>query len=169
MDDLDKLIIDKRAERDAYAEKVRLLDAQIAAFETAARLRPPPVANARSETGRRTSSARPSGGGRKPGDISHVWRGILQDTVSLGRRAAYEDILSIAENRGNALVLSSVRDRVRNLISTGLMEGDTSAGFLVTDEAIQRFGFSRPESDGDKASRDDAAETREARLSRILE
>ena len=39
--------------------------------------------------------------------------------------------------------MSSIRDRVRNLVKTGLMAGDVQSGFTVTQDAVERFGFTK--------------------------
>jgi hypothetical protein len=55
----------------------------------------------------------------------------------------YEGIAGIAEAQGNPLVMSSVRDRIRNMAKTGLVAAAPEGGFVVTDEAADRFGFTK--------------------------
>jgi hypothetical protein len=153
MDALDKMIADKRAERTGLAEQVRLLDAEIAALETAARLRPVMAAHAPISTERAPASTRRGGGGRRPGDISMQWRAILSDIHELGGVDSYDRIAEIAATHGTKLAISSVRDRVRNLLATGLIEGAVGNGFRVTSTAVERFGFTKetasPEGEAD--------------------
>lgn len=143
MDALDKMIADKRAERDALGERVRLLDAEIAALETAARLRPVASSPAPRNAERAPTTTKRGGGGRRPGDISMQWRKILADVHELGGVDSYDQIAEIATMHGAQLALSSVRDRVRNLLATGLMEGGAGDGFRVTEQAAERFGFAK--------------------------
>lgn len=140
MDALDKIIAEKRAERDALLEKARLLDAEVSALELAAELRP---ATTPSRAGKRAGVTGRKGGGRKPGDISHAWREILMSVYQASAPHSYDEISAVAAGRGNDLAMSSVRDRVRNLVQTGLMAGDARDGFTVTQDAAERFGFAK--------------------------
>lgn len=140
MDALDKMIGEKRAEVSELQARVDVLRAELAALEMAAKLRPSSSA-AQSRGG--YAAPKRSGGGRRPGDISHEWRGILEGVYRLGMAVDYEMIAEIADERGSKLAMSSVRDRVRNLTRTGLMAGDTTQGFVVTEDAVERFGFTK--------------------------
>jgi hypothetical protein len=145
MDALERMISEKRSEVAALLTRAELLKAELSALELAARLRPAWTTKAP----QRHDDAKPArvGGGRKPGDISHDWRGILGDVYRLGMAVDYEMIAEVAKDRGTELAMSSIRDRVRNLTRTGLMEGDTQRGFSVSEDAVKRFGFTK-ENDG---------------------
>ena len=143
MDALEKLIADKIRRRDELDREQLTLVAEIDALQLAARLRP---AHQRQDmVGRgepKAISAQPrSGGGRKPGDISHSWRRVLGAMHVFGEPHSYDSIADIAKRQGLDISISSVRDRVRNLVSTGLVEGDSDTGFTVTQDAVERFGF----------------------------
>lgn len=141
MDALERMISEKRSEVAALLTRAELLKAELSALELAARLRP--VADSRTHS--RVSAPNPAraGGGRKPGDISHDWRGILGDIYRLGMAVDYEMIAEVAKDRGVELAMSSIRDRVRNLTRTGLMTRDTHQGFVVSEDAVKRFGFTK--------------------------
>lgn len=145
MDALEKLIADKIRRRDELERERLTLVAEIDALQLAARLRPAP--QRQDMVGRAEPKATPvqsrSGGGRKPGDISHSWRRILAVVHKQGGPVGYDRIADIAAGMGAEITLSSVRDRVRNLVSTGLVEGDPDTGFTVTQDAVERFGFTK--------------------------
>lgn len=136
MDALDKIIGEKRAEAESLRERVRVLDAELAALELAAQLRPATKGSVGGKPTRR-------GGGRRPGDISKDWRQILGRVYAMGVPVGYEQIMGAAAALGNELADSSVRDRVRNMVKTGLMAGDAKEGFVVTEDAAERFGFAK--------------------------
>ena len=150
MDALDKLIIEKRADGQSLREALMKNEAEIAVLELAARLRPAsarvhaPRVDVAGGDERRTSSV-PSrhGGGRKQGDISHVWRGVLAGMYAHNGRLSYERIHAVTAVTGLDITLASVRDRVRSFIATGLVEGDPEIGFAVTQDAVERFGFTK--------------------------
>lgn len=82
-------------------------------------------------------------GGRKPGSISKEWQEILRHVYQDGKPLTYEEIAEYANLLGNELQISSVRDRVRNLLRTGLVSGDAESGFVVTKDAVERFSFTK--------------------------
>lgn len=134
-DRLDKMIADKRREVDAARHTLReaqtalqVAEAQLAAFEEAARLRP---VNAEDRPRR----------GRQPGAISADWRRVLHRIFQRGA-VSYATIHQIAVACGIDTDIGNVRDRVRAFIRSGLMEGSVEDGFEVTDDAASRFGFS---------------------------
>ena len=151
MDALERMIGEKRSEVAALLTRAELLKTELSALELAARLRP--VADSGTHSRVVVPNPARAGGGRKPGDISHDWRGILGDIYRLGGAVDYEMIADVAKERGTELAMSSIRDRVRNLTRTGLMEGDTQQGFVVTEYAVERFGFTK-ENDGKLAPSD---------------
>jgi hypothetical protein len=154
MDALERMISEKRSEVAALLARADLLKAELSALELAARLRP--VADSRTHSRVVVPNPARAGGGRKPGDISHDWRGILGDVYRLGMAVDYEMIAEVAKERGTELAMSSIRDRVRNLTRTGLMEGDTQQGFVVSEDAVKRFGFTK-ENDGQSVPSDEKA------------
>jgi hypothetical protein len=122
--------------------RIEIVAAELAALEFAANARPSTIGGKESNQGVSTIlGTRRSGGGRRPGDISQEWRGILAAIYSSGTPYSYEDIRRFAATQGKDLALSSVRDRVRNLVETDLMAGSTENGFVVTEIAAKRFGF----------------------------
>lgn len=140
MDALDKIIAERRTEVSTLQSRINAINTELAALELAARLRP--ATSTRSAAPRpvvSTSGKRPLGG-RRPGDISHTWRGILKGVYQLDMPVDYEMVAEVAKERGIILAPSSVRDRVRNFIKNGLMEADKD-GFTVTQNAVERFGF----------------------------
>ncbi|MFW5655339.1 MAG: hypothetical protein ACOCYW_06795 [Roseicyclus sp.] len=136
MDALDKMISDKRAEAENLRGRIRVLEAELAALELAAQLRPATKGGVGGKASRH-------GGGRRPGDISKDWRQILARVYATGAPVGYEQIMSIAAELGNNLADSSVRDRVRNMVKTGLMAGNAKDGFFVTEDAAERFSFAK--------------------------
>lgn len=138
MDRLEQMIMQKRAEVESLRSRIAVLEAEVAALELADKLRPAtaPRAEQQSEATRGRS-----GGGRRPGDISQVWRGILRGVHELNRPVDYEAVEKVARAQGHKLEASSIRDRVRNLVKTGLMSGNAAEGFTVTQDAVERFDF----------------------------
>lgn len=139
MDALDQMISEKRAEVSGLKDRIKVLEAELAALELAASLRP--AAKSGQYPATRPKPSVGKGGGRRKGDISMDWRRILSKVHALKRRVSYEDVSEIAAASGNPLEMASIRDRVRNLVRTGLMEGDASIGFSVTPNAVERFSF----------------------------
>ena len=149
MDALDRLILDKRGDGDKLRAALLKNEAEIAVLELAARLRPVAAASIAmvdvdKRDALRTTGATPRhGGGRKPGDISHAWRRVLAGMNSQEGRLSYDRITALTAQYGLKVTLSSVRDRVRNFLATGLVEGDPENGFAVTQDAVERFGFTK--------------------------
>jgi hypothetical protein len=140
MDKLAQTISDKRAEAEGLRARLAVLEAELSALELADRLRP--VTTYGGDRPSQGRSAR-KGGGRRPGDISQVWRSILRGVYQLGEPVDYAMIQMIAQDQGQNIETSSVRDRVRNLVKTGLMYGDVQTGFTVTEDAAERFDFAK--------------------------
>lgn len=175
MDALDKEIRAKRAKRDKLKDSLRELEVEITALERAASLRPNYREEAESdeqsreswETMKRIAQAeaeaesgiktRAKVKGRRPGDISHTWREILEELYRLGSPQSYNDIANAALILGHELQLASVRDRVRSLVKAGFMDGNPDAGFIVTNDAAERFGFAK-ENEPSEGGSDDNAE-----------
>jgi hypothetical protein len=170
MDALDHEIAAKRRERDELAARVSTLSVEIAALERAASLRPAGRSR-RSSAGSVAAtvlSDRPARRGRQPGAISYQWRGWLAAIAARGERVSYGDIQKIAMSDGGELAMASIRDRVRKFKAEGIMDGDPKTGFVVTDDAVARFGLPRNDeadaggsrvglsSDGDSPVRDPA-------------
>jgi hypothetical protein len=147
MDKLERLISEKQTEIDragdeinALAKKRERLVIELDALRQAASLRPTangPVA--------RVDPAAASRGGRQKGDISKEWRRILYAVWQRHRRVSYGEIQIIAQELGIETQLPSIRERVRNLGKTGLLTGTSKLGFLVSKQAVERFGFSDEE------------------------
>ena len=156
MDKLQQMIMEKKAEVEDLRSRISVLEAEVAALELADKLRPVTV----SSPGRPASQggARSSGGRRK-GDISKVWRGILKGIYDLGAPVDYDTVEMIARKQGQELALSSIRDRVRNMVKTGLMVGDVQSGFTVTEDAAERFGFAKENEPPDGGSETGGAAT----------
>lgn len=138
-DKLDKLIQDKarevsevRGQIQDLQRSLEIMEAQLAALEAAASLRP--------------SVAQEIKRGRQPGAISKEWRNVLHRVFFLGPMN-YQEIRDQAEAEGVHADISNVRERVRNFVKSGLLVGDAEAGFSVSDEAVERFHFAqvRPE------------------------
>jgi hypothetical protein len=140
MDALDKIIADRRIEASTLKVRIVALEAELAALELAARLRPSTMASPTFARSTLEVAAKRASGGRRPGDISHTWRGILQGVYDLDMPVDYEMVAEVAKERGTIIALTSVRDRVRNFIKNGLMV-EAGNGFIVTQDAVERFRF----------------------------
>lgn len=152
MDALEKLISEKKALLGELRERVNALGPEIAALELAARLRPASTGSTHAVSLPRATMRTPHtraatqsgvGGGRKPGDISQAWRVILNGVYQLGGPVDYEMVGMVAKENGSDLALTSIRDRVRNFVKTGLMSGSAPSGFIVTKNAVEKFGFTK--------------------------
>lgn len=142
MDALDKIIAERRDEVSGLQSRMVALTAELAALELAARLRPGASSRVHSSRPAITEPEKPAAGGRRPGDISHTWRGILKGVYDLDMPVDYEMVAEIAKERGIIVAPASVRDRLRNFIKNGLMVA-TNDGFTVTQDAVERFGFTK--------------------------
>ena len=164
MDALEHEIESLRAERDGCIKRLSEIDTVLSAMERASSLRPLPR-----EGGLKSRSPQPvvvrkgptdflpsrKGAGRRAGDISKEWREILSEIYKQSSPQTYEDIADIAEMLGSNVQLSSVRDRVRNLLKSNFLSGDLENGFIVTQNAVERFGFTNenaPSTDGSEAN-----------------
>jgi hypothetical protein len=154
MDALEILIAEKRqtiaaveaeissheAEITKLRESIVLARVELTAFEKAAQLRPLGQAQGSDEDSSDASNG--SDGkrrGRQRGSISHAWRRALGYLNILGDRFDYDKMLLVAQNCGINSSLSSIRDRARDYVQQGLLEGSPEEGFLVTADAVSRF------------------------------
>lgn len=141
MDALDQAIAEKSRAAESLRAQLRVLEAEIAALQLAAKLRPATTSTSKPRATRIASGGR--GGGRRQGDISHDWRAILGEIFQRGTPVDYAGIANIAESHGKPLAPSSIRDRIRNMVNTGLVAAAPDGGFVVTAEAVERFGFTK--------------------------
>lgn len=121
-------------------ESIVLARVELTAFEKAAQLRPLSPAHGSDEDASDASDG--SDGkrrGRQRGSISHAWRRALGYLNLLGERFDYEKMVLVAQNCGINSSLSSIRDRARDYVQQGLLEGSPEEGFLVTADAVSRF------------------------------
>lgn len=161
MDALEQEIESLRTERERCMKRLSEIETVLSAMERAASLRPllsrKGVSFARAtqpvvvDAGSGGSPAVRKGGGRRAGDISKEWREILSEIYKQGLPQTYENIADIAEILGSNAQLSSVRDRVRHLLKSGFLSGDVENGFIATQDAVERFGFTK----GNVSSTDD--------------
>lgn len=154
MDALDTLIAEKRqairvveAEISArenevarLRESIVLANVELAAFEKAASLRPV------GSTGGDDDASDSSDGegrrrGRQQGAISRAWRNALGYLHLTEDRFDYEKMLSTAQGCGINTSLASIRDRARDYVKQGLLEGSAEEGFRVTEKAASQFKF----------------------------
>mgnify|MGYP005854348653 CR=1 FL=1 len=133
MDALDELIRDAREKVRELKLALTAAEAELAAFEKAAALRPATTEPRNAPAGR---------GGKPKGAISKAWKDTLAELYKYGRRYPYADIQSCYEHVNETqLALASIRDRVRALVETGYLEGDPADGFKVTETAAFKFKF----------------------------
>lgn len=111
---------------------------ELAAFEKAAQLRP---TGKGAVSDRVSETAGSKKRGRQPGSISFAWRKALGSLHTLGERFNYDMMLTAAQHHNINTTLSSIRDRARLYVDQGLLEGSSEEGFLVTKNAIDRFGL----------------------------
>jgi|TARA_R100000322_G_scaffold22153_16_gene15016 hypothetical protein len=151
-DPLDREIAEKKARYQQLKSELDTVAVELRVLERAASLRParpiretsvnrkkptPAVKKARGGSGKRHS-------GRQPGSISESWQSVLRGMYRRGsKKASYEEIHAITERNGMGIGIASTRDRVRNMVKTGLLSGNASRGFAVTEEAIHRFGLDK--------------------------
>lgn len=151
MDALEQEIESRRAERARCIARIKELDIEIPAFERAAALRPISTdsgSRLKTEPDTETASAiaqiaRRHGGGRRPGDISNDWRVILREMHKQTSPLSYQDIADISGQLGFNIQMASVRDRTRNLLRSAFLSGTPESGFVVTQVAVERFGFTK--------------------------
>ncbi|MEE8629693.1 MULTISPECIES: hypothetical protein [Methylobacterium] len=121
---------------------LKIAQVELAAFEKAAELRPSGrIGGDSDEVGPDASSNKKRG--RQPGSISFAWRKALGTLHTLGDRFDYEMMLIAARHHGITTSLSSIRDRARLYVEHKLLEGSSEEGFLVTKNAIDKFGLDR--------------------------
>lgn len=165
MDKLDRLIADKQAEIEEVekqaamlADKRKRLEIQLESFKQAAELRPVGIVTGPPEIGApaleiqslAAEHPNPNGGGpfggkkgRQRGDISKGWRKALKRIWQHEQKASYNDFFKAAQASGLKCELPNVRGRVRSMAKLGFVSGSPDEGYLVTDEAVRRFGFKK--------------------------
>jgi hypothetical protein len=155
MDRLDQLIAAKQTEIDQFKKIIDSTAAkhdraliELEALRAAAAARP-----AAKHTGqvaraphpvvarRPRPRARLARGGRQAGDISHEWRGVLGAAARAGARHSYGSFYDLAVASGINTKMPNVRERVRRMAETGLLEGSPEEGYAVTKAAIERFNL----------------------------
>jgi TolA-binding protein len=160
MDRLDQLISAKQAELDRLQAEIAEHQAQIVersekyeralieleTLKAAAQARPAArVASdataAPSKPKERRTGKRQKG--RSAGDISHEWRKVLAVAQAKHRRLSYSDRSDIAAQVGIKTKMPNVRERVRTMTENELLTGTSENGFLVTAEAVRRFGLDK--------------------------
>lgn len=150
MDALEQMIRTEEERLDRFRAQVSLQEIKVGTLKEAAALRPAVT------SGKKAPGAARGGriGGKPRGAISAPWKGTLAELYSWGGHYPYARIKRCYDHVNNAdLSLPSVRDRVRSLVETGLMEGDADQGFSVTEDAAKRFGFAkRTEAPSDNAA-----------------
>ena len=138
MDALDKLIADEKQALATLAEQYAAQKIKVDALLAAAAARPA-IASPSSQK----SSG--SSGGKPKGAISVAWRKVLERALQLNQRFSYQDVQRVYRlEHEKTLELSSIRDRVRNFIELGYIDGTPEDGFLVTELAVSKFNFSKP-------------------------
>lgn len=153
MDALDTLIAEKRqailaveaeiADHEAKVvslrESIMLATVELAAFEKAASLRPLSSVSGDDDA----SDASDGDGkrrGRQRGSISRAWRKTLGYLNLTNAPFDYETMMSAAQNAGiNVQTIASIRDRARDYVNLGLLEGTPEDGFRVTKKAVDQF------------------------------
>ena len=131
MDALDELIREAQDKVRALQTELIAAEAELAAFEKAAALRP---AGGKKRGGR--------GGGKPKGAISKPWKDTLAELYEHGKAYSYSEIQDCYQHvNDTGLAIASVRDRVRALIDNDFMRGEPGTGFEVTDLAATKFGF----------------------------
>jgi hypothetical protein len=138
MDALQELINRKRGEVGKLKADLATVSEELRILEIADSLRPSAI-DAPPPQGKPSENL-PSVG-RKIGDISKVWRKILGTAFHRNTPLSYEDIAVIAEEHDVKVAMPSVRERVRRLVSSGFLSGDSASGFMVTEDAVKRFNF----------------------------
>jgi hypothetical protein len=151
-DALDHAIESKRAELAEHDGKRERIVIELKALELAASLRPHSHSRATIEppkpaqrvfnvtSGSEALAVRR--GGKPKGAISPAWRSVLARLYDRGPKA-YHDFLAAAQTLEITTNPSAVRDRVRALAEMGFLSGNPSEGFIVTEEAATRFGFTK--------------------------
>jgi hypothetical protein len=150
MDKLDRMIAEKQSlletlqkqieERAARHERLLI---ELEVLKEAAKARPAAAANSQGNgrTAKKSKERGASRKGRQPGDISLEWRRVLGLLYSVHRRLSYVDIHNAATHLGIETQMPNVRERVRSMVENGLMTGTPEQGFLVSKEAVTRFGL----------------------------
>ena len=140
MDALEQMIRTEEERLSKLRADVALQEIKVGTLKEAAALRPAPI------PGKKNSGAARSGriGGKPRGAISGPWKSTLAELYAHGGPYPYARIKSCYDYVNKAdLALPSVRDRVRSLVETQLLEGDADTGFSVSEIAAGRFGFAK--------------------------
>lgn len=142
MDALEHLIRSEEAELERLRILIAAQEAKVAALREAASLRPA-AASKRNGVGSPRS-------GKPKGAISAQWKDTLAALYSYQPKVwSYNDIKGCFDhvNKQN-LNIASVRDRVRSLVDSGLMQGSAESGFEVTEGAARKYKFKKVEASG---------------------
>lgn len=153
MDALDQLILSTRRELSEAESRVERKRLELSALEKAASLRPattspveqPHLALQSAPVKSISLGDAARKPGRQPGAITQPWRMVLSKLN--GQSAVpYSVIHETYQKVANAdITPSAVRDRVRQLVKMGWMDGEAAHGFTVTQAAADRFGFRKNE------------------------
>lgn len=136
IDDENGALEDIQAQIAVLRELEKVQAAKVSALREAARLRPLPSKTGSSRVVINVRRGKPKGA------ISQVWRDTLRRLHSTGARQSYEAIAELYSfGTGDNVNMSSVRDRVRAMVKSGLIEGSPHEGFRVTEDAAKRFSF----------------------------
>jgi len=79
--------------------------------------------------------------GRQPGSISRKWREILSDLAGTGKAFTIEGLIAAAGRRSLGIEERTARERIRRYIEQHFVQEVSHGLYVVTDEAIQRFGL----------------------------
>lgn len=151
MDLLEQTITEKRSAVQATDQDILRLESELAAlrlarkiaivelsaFEKAAEMRPLAI----KDKAAAVDDAEIKRRGRQPGSISFDWRKTLGWLHMMGGAHDYDAIHNAATNAGIKISLASTRDRVRDYVKQGILDGSPEAGFTVTDDAVSRYSL----------------------------
>lgn len=127
--------LDRLADLERKAEKLR---DELAALKKAA-----DILGVNVQTSLSPTIANPSKRGGKPvGAISKSWRAVLEYLAANGDRHSLADVKAVADLYDLKGELSSVRDRLRNFALNGFIIKNPDDTYSVTQEAVEKFGFS---------------------------
>lgn len=140
MDALEQMIRTEEERLSKLRADLALQEIKVGTLKEAASLRPVTVLGKRAPATARGGRV----GGKPRGAISSPWKGTLAELYAWGGPYPYARIKACYDHVNKAdLALPSVRDRVRSLVETHLLEGDPDTGFSVTQVAAERFGFAK--------------------------
>ncbi len=160
-DALEKLIDDEtaaletvRSQITTLREQERVQAAKVLALQEAARLRPITPKNGSSRANATVRRGKPKGA------ISEAWRNALRRIHSTGTRLSYDAIAELYSfGTGETANMASVRDRIRSMVKSGLIDGNPQEGFTVTEDAAKRFGFANENGEAEASPDADEATT----------